>query len=358
MGIATLPPDINHSEDHFTVEGDSIRFGLGAVKNVGHGLIKAVVDKRSEGGPFKSLEEFLERMEEGELNKRAVENFIKCGAMDCFGCHRSELLCVYDAMMDSVSVSRKKNLEGQIGLFSMLPEEQNVRIAIPHKQELPRAELMAMEKETTGIYISGHPMDDYRGYLKNTSVVPISDLTGEESRFQDEDVVSIGGIVQTVKTKLTRNNTMMAYVTIEDDTASIEMIAFSNTLNEYSGFLQENAALVVVGKLSLRDDKDPQIIVNRVRPISDFADAAQRQSQFLPREDARKLEGTLYLRLPTEESAQYRKVRAIVNMFPGDSPVVLFFADTRRRRGARCQLRDSMLGELKNLLGQGNVVLK
>ncbi len=219
-----------------------------------------------------------------------------------------------------------------------------------------------MEKETTGIYISGHPMDDYRNYLKKTSVVPISALTGENCRFKDEDVVSIGGIVQTVKTKMTRSNTMMAYVTIEDDTASIEMIVFSNALNEHGGYLRENAAVVVVGKLSVRDDKDPQIIVNRVRPMSDFSDPLQRQllEQFIPNGAApcRKLEGTLYLRLPTEDSPEYRKVRAIVNMFPGDNSVVLFFADTRLRRGSRCDFRPSMMEELKNLLGEGNVVLK
>ena len=152
-------------------------------------------------------------MGEGELNKRAVENFIKCGAMDCFGYHRSELLAVYESMMDSVSSSRRKNLDGQMGLFTMLTEEdKGAAIPIPQKNELPRAELMAMEKETTGIYISGHPMDDYRECLKNTSVVPIAALTGENCRFKDEDVVSIAGIVQTVKTKMTRSNTMMAYV--------------------------------------------------------------------------------------------------------------------------------------------------
>ena len=363
IGIATLPPDINHSDDHFTVEGDSIRFGLGAVKNVGHGLIRSMVAKRSQGGPFTTLEEFLERMGEGELNKRAVENFIKCGAMDCFGYHRSELLAVYESMMDSVSASRKKNLEGQLGLFSMLTEEEAAAsIAIPHKEELPRGKLMAMEKETAGIYLSGHPMDDYRSFLKNTSVVPISQLTGEDCPFQDEQIVSIAGIVQTVKTKMTRNNPMMAYVTLEDDTASIELIVFSNALTEHGGYLRENAAVVVVGKLSLREDKEPQIIVNRVRPISYFSDPDRRQAmeQFIPQscQPANKLEGTLYLRLPTEDAPVYRKIRAILNMFPGEQPAVLFFADTRARRGTRCDLRQSMLTELKNVLGQGNVVLK
>ena len=362
IGIATLPPDINHSDDHFIVEGDCIRFGLGAVKNVGHGLIRTMVGKRNEGGPFKTLEEFLERMGEGELNKRAVENFIKCGALDCFGYHRSELLSVYESMMDSVSSSRRKNLDGQMGLFSMLSEEDAAAsIPIPKKAEFPRAELMAMEKETTGIYLSGHPMDDYRNYLKGTSVVPISALTGEESQFKDEQIVSIAGIVQTIKMKMTRNNSMMAYVTVEDDTASIELIVFSNALNEHGGYLRENAPVVVVGKLSVREDKEPQIIVNRVRPMSDFADPAQRKvmEQFIPHaQPVRPLEGTLYLRLPTENTPLQRKVRAILNMFPGENPAVLFFADTRLRRGTRCQLRQNMLDELRNVLGEANVVLK
>ena len=361
IGIETLPPDINHSDDHFIVEGNSIRFGLGAVKNVGHGLIRTMVAKRNEGGPFKTLEDFLERMGDGELNKRAVENFIKCGAMDCFGYHRSELLSVYEKMMNAVSDTRKKNLEGQLGLFSMLSgREAAANIVIPHMDELPRAELMAMEKETTGIYISGHPMDDYRQLLKNTSVVPISALTGEECRFQDEQIVSIAGIVQTIKMKMTRNNTMMAYVTIEDDTASIELIVFSNALNEHGGYLRENAPVVVVGKLSLREDKEPQIIVNRVRPMSDFTDPYVKPflNELIPQKPEPEESSTLYLRLSAEGCGEYRKVRAIVNMFPGNSLVVIFFADTRKRLAGRCLLRNSMIEELKNVLGEANVVLK
>ena len=358
MGIAVLPPDINHSDDPFTVEDDSIRFGLGAVKNVGHGLIRSMVAHRLEGGPFKSLEDFLERMGEGELNKRAVENFIKCGAMDCFGYHRSELLAVYENMMDAVSSSRKKNLEGQMGLFAMLDDEDEAaNVPIPKLKEMDKADLMAMEKETTGIYITGHPMDDYRQYLKNTHVVPIGDVMGEESHFTDDQIISVAGIVQEMKVKTTRNNSMMAYLTVEDDTASIEMLAFSNVLNQYGGYLRENSAVVITGRLSLRDDKDPQIVVNRARPISDYSEAIpdpveERQKAHTVRE------GTLYLRLPGEESPLYPKIKAILNMFPGNSGVVLFFEDTRKRRGTRCVIMDSMLSELKNVLGEANVVLK
>ena len=356
LGIPVLPPDINHSDDHFTVEGESIRFGMGAVKNVGHGLIRTMVQKRTEGGPFKSLEDFIQRMGEGELNKRAVENFIKCGAMDCFGYNRSELLAVYDSMMDAIASSRKKNLEGQIGLFSLLEDEDAAAsIPIPKLKEMNKADLMALEKETTGIYISGHPMDDYRQYLRGTHVVPIVELMGEESRFQDDQIVSVAGIVQAVKMKTTRNNSMMSYVTVEDDTAAIEMLAFSNVLNQYGGYLRENSPVVVTGRLSIRDEKEPQIVINRARPISDFAESPVQEVQSAK---SQPKTGTLYLRLPSENDPLYPKIKAILNMFPGDSGVVLFFADTKQRRGTRCVLMDSMLRELNNVLGKSNVVLK
>ena len=355
LGIATLPPDINHSYDNFTVDGESIRFGLGAVKNVGRGLIRSMVAKRCEAGPFKSLEDFIQRMGD-ELNKRAVENFIKCGAMDCFGYHRSELLAVYDPMMDSISSSRKRNLDGQMGLFSMLQDDdQAAAIPIPKMPELDKAKLMLMEKETTGIYLSGHPMDDYRSFLKNTHVVPIGDLMEEESKYRDDQIVSVAGIVQAVKMKTTRNNSMMAYITLEDDTASVEMLAFSNVINQYGGYLGENMPVVITGRLSLRDDKEPQIVINRARPMSDFSEAPVVQQE---QEPVIKNNATLYLRLPTESDGLFLKVRAILNMFPGESQVVLYFVDTKQRRGTRCVLDSRMLQELEKLLGKENVVLK
>ena len=350
LHIPVLPPDINHSDDPFTVDGEAIRFGLGAVKNVGHGLIRSVVAKREEGGPFRSLEEFIQRMGEGELNKRAVENFIKCGAMDCFGHHRSELLAVFDHMMDAIASTRKRNLDGQIGLFSMLEQEDtSIAMPIPKMEERPRAELMAMEKETTGIYISGHPMDDYRRFLKGTHLVRMGELMGEDSRFQDEQIVSVAGIVQAVKMKTTRNNSMMAYVTVEDDTAAIEMLAFSNVLGQFGAYLKENQPVVITGRLSLRDDKEPQIIINRARPITDLLQAP---------EPAAPVVQTLYLKLDSEEDPRYQKVRSIVNMFPGEETVKVFFADTRKMRGAKASFHERMVAELKNVLGEANVVLK
>ena len=351
LGIALLSPDINHSQDHFSVEEGGIRFGLGAVKNIGRGLIRSMAAKRDQDGPFRSMQDFLERMDEGELNKRAVENLIRCGAMDCFGYHRSELIGAYEGMMDAIASSRKRNLEGQMGLFSMLDQDQGPgKMEIPRRPEYSRAELMSMEKETTGIYLSGHPMDDYRRLLKNTHVVPIAELMREDRPFSDDQTVSVAGIIQAFKTKTTRNNSMMAYVTLEDDTASIEMLAFSNVIGQYGGYIRENSPVVVTGRLSLRDDKEPQIIINRARPMSDYEEQPQEPRPAPP--------STLYLRLPSEEGKLYPKIKAILNMFPGSQKTVLFFEDTRVRRGTACQFRENMLRELQSVLGEGNVVLK
>ena len=199
-------------------------------------------------------------------------------------------------------------------------------------------------------------MDDYRKYLRNTHVVPIGSLMAEENTYQDDQIISVAGIVQNVKMKTTRNNSVMAYVTVEDDTASVEMLAFSNVLNQYSGYLRENSPVVVTGRLSLRDDKEPQIVINRARPMSDFESGDFQPDPVQRSEPVRT--GRLYLRLPSEGDPRYPKVRAILNMFPGDSTVIMYFADTGVRRGTRCELRTNMLEELKSVLDEGNVVIK
>ena len=367
MDIPVLPPDINHSYDQFTVEGKAIRFGLGAVKNVGRGLIRSMTEKRERDGAFTSLEDFITRMGD-EINKRAVENFIKCGAMDCFGYHRSELLAVYDSMMDSIADGRKKNLEGQMGLFGMLDDTApGTSIPIPKLAEMRKADLMFLEKETTGIYISGHPMDGYRHMLRGTHVVSIGAVMGEDSGYRDDQIVSVAGVIQQVKMKTTRNGSVMAYVTLEDDTAAVEMLAFSNVLNQYGGLIKENTAVVVTGRVSFRDDKDPQIVVNRVKSIEDYSRDNMSQDALRgggaaeengPKSALRELSGTLYLRLPSETDKRYGKVRSILTMVPGASSVVLYFADTKIRRGTACQLTDVLLKELEDLLGKENVVLK
>ena len=261
--------------------------------------------------------------------------------------------------LDAVADSRKRNVEGQMGLFALLgQDEPGISVPIPDLEELPVQERMAMEKEAVGLYLSGHPMDDYRKCLKNARVVPIGQLLNqEEGDFQDGQVISVAGVVQAVKLKTTKNNSSMAYVTLEDDTGSMELLAFSRILEEFGGLLKENKVIVVIGKLSLRDDKDPQMLVNRVRPISDYEKGEVREE----REPAgpKKIHAQrLYLRLPNEQNPIYRKVKAILGMFPGTCQTILYFEDTKVRRGTFCGPEEIMLEELCRILGEGSVVLK
>ena len=274
MGLKVLGPDVNKSESGFIWDGEGVRFGLLAVKNLGRGIIRDIISERNMNGKYKGFTDFCKRAYGRELNKRTLESLIKCGALDSFSVNRRQMLSGYESILSSIDAEKKANVSGQMSLFGGFEEEHDEEDNLPKMAEYSLRELLNMEKETTGIYLSGHPMDDYRPFLRNTHVVTIAALTDEESTYRDDQIVSVAGIVQSVKMKTTRNNSMMAYVTVEDDTASIEMLAFSNVLSQYGSYLKENQPVVVTGRLSIRDEKEPQIVVNRARPISDYADGS------------------------------------------------------------------------------------
>ena len=360
LSIQVLPPDVNESDDQFTVGEKGIRFGLGAVKNIGTGFVRKLMREREEKGPYRSLEDFCQRLSDADLNKRAVENLIKCGAMDCFGAYRSQLLKVYELIMENVSSSKKQNLEGQLGLFDLMEPEETVRqsVPLPKIPELSAREKMNMEKETTGLYLSGHPMDDYRDKVRQVGAVSVGAILdafgeAETGEFQDGQAVSVAGIVTKVKSKTTKNNSLMAYVTLEDDTGSIEMLCFSRVLGRYGGCLSENTAVFVKGKISVRDEKEPQLMVDSAIPLEDAGVDAPEAKPVIRQEIK-----TLYLRLDSMGSRQDRVVRAILQMFPGKTQTVLFYADTRQRVGTLCLMDDLLLTELTQRLGQENVVPK
>ena len=361
MGISVLPPDLNASSDHFSVGADGIRFGLAAVKNIGRGFIQKVVQERTENGPFTGLEDFCRRMYGTDLNKRALENLIKCGACDCFGLRRSQMLQIYDTVLDSVANSRRRNVDGQMGLFESLAAQDETSIPavrVPDVPELSRRDRMAMEKETTGLYLTGHPMDDYRALLKNANTAPLGAILESFSEhtdeYRDDQIVTVAGIVQSVKMKTTKNQSMMAYVTLEDDTGTMELLTFSNALGQYGTYLHENSAVIVTGRISIREDKDPQMVVNRVQPLQDYTDeevaAAARVENAANR--------TLYLKVDSASQPGAHKVLPILRMFPGRTRTVIYYADTGKRLGGTCMPDELMLRELRELLGEENVVLK
>ena len=357
-GIALLPPDINHSFDGFTVEEQGIRFGLAAVKNIGRGFIQSVVRER-ESGPFTSLRDFCTRMAGGDLNKRAMENLIRSGAFDSLGARRSQLCKGYEAVMDSVAESRRQNVEGQMDFFSLCGGEETKdprQDILPDIPEFTPQERMRMEKETTGLYLSGHPMDAYRNQIQRLGAVSIGSLladAGQEGggRFRDGQRVTVCGVVSSSKTKTTKNSTLMAYVTVEDDTGSIELLCFSRTLEQSGAYLKEGLAVAVRGKLSLREDKPPQILCDSAILLeSALPDAAAA-----PAGERGK---TLYLKFPSAESPELRHLKRVFLMFPGKDPVKLVMADSRKVLQGYLGIHDALLAECQEVLGQENVVLK
>ncbi len=354
-GITLLPPDVNESDDNFTVSGSSIRYGLVAVKNIGSGFIRAVMEEREKGGRFKTFDEFCERMYGTEINKRALESLIKAGAFDSMGYKRSQLLRVAGTLIDNIADARRRNMEGQIDLFGNADVAETPALELPDIPEFSSYELMSMEKEVTGLYLSGHPMDDYTDAARIAGAVPIGRILEDFSReegntvFRDNQVVTISGIIQTYKTKTTKNNSLMAYIGLEDSTGSMELLAFQRVLNECGGYIKTNSPVLVTGRISARDDKEPQLLCDNIRPLT-AGDAGVEAEK--PRTSK------LYLKLRNEGCREFNKTRCVLNMFPGNTPVVLYIEETKKKVGTTCLLRDDLISELKAILGGENVVIK
>ena len=357
MGIRLLPPDINESEDMFTVAGDHIRYGLVAVKGIGRGLIRGVMSERAAHGPFTGFTDFCRRMDGGELNRRAAESLIKCGCFDSLGANRRQLIQICQPVLDSLADLRRKNVAGQMDLFGSSDEQEGADIPLPPVEEFSRQELAAMEHEVTGLYLSGHPMDDRRAAARAAGAVSIgsilADLASEKgpAHFRDDQTVLLAGIVDAVKTKPTKNNSLMAYVTLDDGTGAMELLCFQRVLDQSGGYLGEGAVVLVKGRLSLRDEKDPQLVAEFVRPL----DSGTEQPAPAEPADAPK---KLWLRLPGEAHPDAARIRRVLAMFPGATPVVIYLADSGEKRRSRCLIHEALLKELREILGADSVVLR
>ncbi|MCI9553879.1 MAG: DNA polymerase III subunit alpha [Oscillibacter sp.] len=363
-GIALLPPDINRSLDRFTVEEGGIRFGLVAIKNIGRGFIQAVMEERSENGPFASLPEFCRRMAGSDMNKRALENLIRAGAFDGTGARRSQLIRVYEKVLDAASARQRQNLEGQLDFFGMsagMSSGRTEEVHLPDIPEFTAQERMTMEKETTGLYLSGHPMDAYRDLVRRMRVPPIGKVLedfAQESgptRFADGQYITLAGVVTSSKTKTTKNNSLMAYVVVEDESGSIEMLCFSRTLDICGPYLRENQAVVVKGKLSVRDEKAPQLMCDSAYPLETAAGGLPPPAP----QSGKLVKGeTLYLKFPSLDHPAVRHMKLVFTMFPGDTQVKMVMADTRKVYGTQALLHQALIQEAKETLGGENVVVK
>ncbi|SHF25321.1 DNA polymerase III catalytic subunit, DnaE type [Thermoanaerobacter uzonensis DSM 18761] len=308
MGIKVLPPDINESDSYFTVVEDKIRFGLSAVKNVGLNMTMEIVSERERNGKFKSVIDFFERMQDSQLNKKAVESLIKAGAFSSFGVRRSQLLSVYDKLMENIKRNRNNNLNGQISLFGEVEQSHGVEFEFPDLEEFSKSRLLSMEKETLGLYISGHPLEEYVDDIpKITNATTLDFKVSEEEMFQpklqDNQEVVIAGVIATKKIKFTKSNNMMAFVTIEDLYGTVEVIVFPTVYEKYSSIIKEDSPVVIRGKVSLKEEEEPKILCDEIKPLS------------------QAIVKKLYLNL--QDSTKIEIVKQILRKNPGNMPVVL-----------------------------------
>ncbi|MBK5239630.1 DNA polymerase III subunit alpha [Clostridium sp.] len=280
INIGVLPPSINESFAGFTVKGDTIRFGLTALKNVGVNVIDSIVKNREEKGDFTGFMDFCNKIDTSCVNKRAVESLIKSGAFDDFKVHRSQLLAVYEKILDGVNNDRKRNISGQINLFLDFENDyNNFEIEYPSIKEFKKKHLLAMEKEMTGIYLSGHPLDEYEETLNIQTDTRISDIVVDESleegntmlgdsfKLQDGDKVIIGGIISSVSKKMTKNNDMMAFINLEDLYASVEVIVFPKTFEKCKSLMEEDEIVIIKGRVSIREEEQPKILCEDVKQL-------------------------------------------------------------------------------------------
>ena len=362
LGIKVLPPSINVSDGGFTVDGKSIRFGLNATKNVGRNLIAAVVRERKEK-PFTSLYDFCRRLHGQELNRRAAESLVKCGAFDETGVSRKAMLENVDAIFKSVETDVGRNVEGQLDLFSQLSGESagaaGEDFHIEDHGEFPLPELLKMEKEVSGLYLSGHPLDGYRQQIQKIGACRIADLMGEEARRYDGKHVNIVCAVIKSKFMTTRSNTMMAFTNVEDLSGTMEIIVFPKVLADCRIALQDNAVVVINGRVSVKEEENAKLVAEKITPIEEYSAngaAAPRPAQDKP---ARK---GMYLKVPSRSCPQFAKVENLLSIFEGSLPVYIYFEDQKQLTLAPRNLwsmeHELLTCELKRILGDGNVAFK
>ena len=276
MGIEILPPDINEGESGFSVSGSSIRYALTAIKSVGRPVITAVVEERKERGPFLNLQDFVNRITDKDVNKRAVESFIKAGALDGLGGTRKQFMSVFSQVMDRTQKDRKNNMAGQLSLFDIVEEEEKEGLALklPDVGEYPKEMKLAFEKEVLGIYVSGHPLEEYeaawRKKISNTTADFAYDEEVQGVRVKDGAKAVIGGLIAGKTIKYTKDNKIMAFLTIEDLVGTVEVIVFPKTYEQSASFLTEDAKVFVQGRISVQEDKDGKLICEKIVPFTEL----------------------------------------------------------------------------------------
>lgn len=371
MNIGVLPPHVNISTNGFTVSGDDIRFGLMAIKNIGKSFIDNIVLERK-NGKYKSFYDFCKRLYGKNMNSRALESLIKCGALDDLGYNRREMLSGMKSLLDGLEMDKKRNIDGQLSFFDNGESNDANEVDMPQLEDFSMAEKLAMEKEVAGIFLSGHPMAEYDHISKAINADKIGDILESDGisdgRYKDGCRVRVLAILTSVKLKTTKNNSMMAFVTAEDRFGSIEMLVFPQTLSEYGTLLLEGNILEIMGTVSMREDEETKLLCNQVKPAPKNVKEINNQTVKGQKNQAVQYTGQqnklpkLYIRIDNLEGSQYEKAKRVIDIFDGRTPVVFYLTDSKKQLKAPqsmwVDLNDVLIKELKYQLGENNVAVK
>lgn len=347
MNIKILPPDVNRGAYGFSVDNGAIRYGLSAIKSVGRPVINALVEEREANGEYRSLKDFIERLT-GTVNKRAIENFIKAGALDCLEGNRRQKMLVYSQIVDSIAQEKKNSFAGQMSLFDLVSDEEKkeYEIRMPDVEEYDKEMILAFEKDVLGIYLSGHPLEKYRNIMEKMISAKTTDFQPDEEsgipKVYDGQKVIIGGMITEKTIKYTRNNKVMAFLTVEDLLGTVEIVVFPRDYEKWQSMLNEDARVFVQGRVNAEDDKPSKLILEKVRAFED-----------MPQE----------LWIQFKDKAEYaekeQELLETLKEYAGVSAVVIYLKDVNAMKrlpaGYHARISDSLTGELRKKYGESNV---
>ncbi|MCL1952209.1 MAG: DNA polymerase III subunit alpha [Oscillospiraceae bacterium] len=362
LGIRLLPPSVNSAHVKFTVEGDGIRFGLLAIKNLGGGFIRQIIAEREAGGQFTGFYNFLKRMHDKDFNKRAAESLIKAGALDGLGANRREMMMALGMFLGELEDATRRNVEGQLGFMDLMGAQAKTEPQAPSQAEYPHADLLANEKETLGFYLSGHPLSKLGELAERVGSAKISDLLDPENEsgqgpHRDEEEVRLLCVIIAVKKKVVKNDATMAFLTVEDLYGQMECLVFPSTLERYANLCTEGRTVLIGGRLSLQENKEAKLLCNTIEAIGEEPEQSEQPAQ---KKNGRR---GVFLRVESQGDPRLPKALQFLDIFEGDVPgagnvpVMVYYGDTKQY--SKCpgvEWNMPLARELERLLGEGNVV--
>ena len=363
IGVSVLPPDINFSREMFSTDGKNIRFGLLAIKNVGRAFARAIIDERTKG-KFKSFDDFVHRMINSDINKRTLESMIKCGVFDSLGTPRSALIHCFEGILDGEHEKVRNNISGQMDMFSLTTSSslQSGGYNYPEMDEYPLRELLLLEKESSGMYFSGHMIDDYSNNVETINPDKLSDIVAAfadggdgESKYSERALVRVVGIITEKKTKITKNGDTMAFLTLDDSYGEIEVIVFAKRYSAFSELLYTDNAVYIEGNVSVEDDDSPRILLNSAKElISNSAHVA------VPEVKA-PVEQRLFIKVQGMSDKRIATLYRIAALNPGSTKIVLYDEETKKynvMKDITLSPKENVINKLNSLFSAQNVVLK